>query len=87
MLRAFWRRYWFKRRDFILLQKGAIDKAKKDGVKEGLEKGLEKGIERGKQFEKFEMAQKMVDDHVSIETILKYTGLQRADVDQLRPDG
>ena len=77
----------FKRRDFIFLQKGSIDKAKKDGMKDGMKEGIEKGIEKGKQFEKFEMAQKMVDDHVPMETILKYTGLQREDVDPLRPDG
>jgi predicted transposase/invertase (TIGR01784 family) len=37
----------WKRRDFIMLQKGAIELAEKQGLERGIEKGIEKGMEIG----------------------------------------
>ena len=37
----------YKRKEFILIQKGSIEKAKKEGIKEGIEEGIKKGIEEG----------------------------------------
>ncbi len=39
----------FKRKDFIWLQKGALEKAKKDGFSEGKNAGIQEGIEQGIQ--------------------------------------
>mgnify|MGYP000733454121 CR=1 FL=1 len=36
-----------KKREFIAVQKGSLNLAKKQGLKEGLEQGIEQGIERG----------------------------------------
>lgn len=58
----------FKRRDFIYLQKGALAKAQKEGKKEG----------------KLEVAPNMLNAHVPVETILKYTGLPREEVETLQ---
>ena len=37
-----------RRHDFIRLQRGAVQLAKKEGIKEGLEQGLKQGLEQGK---------------------------------------
>ena len=37
----------YKRIEFLAIQKLAIDKAKKDGLKQGIEQGLEQGIQKG----------------------------------------
>ncbi len=57
----------FKRRDFILLQKGALEKAKKEGRKEGRK----------------ETAVRMLVDTLPLETIMKYTELTQEELERL----
>ncbi len=38
-----------KRRDFIWMQRGALEKAKKEGRQEGLKEGLKEGLEKGRK--------------------------------------
>ena len=50
----------------------------KEGIREGIKEGMEKGMEKG-----IEIARKMREDGISIDTIIKYTGLQSSDIENL----
>ena len=47
----------------------------KEGIREGIKEGMEKGMEKGEQKKQIEIARKMREDGISIDTIIKYTGL------------
>ena len=66
----------WKRKDFIMLQKGSIELAEK--------KGIEKGIEQGKIEGKIEIAIEMIKDGESNDKIRKYSGLTDDDINGLR---
>lgn len=66
--------FQFKRKDFILLQRGAIEKATRDGIEQGVTQG------------KIEIAKNMLRDQVSIEAIDQYTGLQKELIGQLQEE-
>jgi predicted transposase/invertase (TIGR01784 family) len=84
----------FKRRDFIWLQRGALEKAVKDGlaqgIVEGMAQGIEQGIARGKeegQLEgKLEAARNMLRDGIPVEMVCKYTALNQETVERLRAE-
>jgi predicted transposase/invertase (TIGR01784 family) len=69
------------------LKKG-FKKGLKEGLKEGLKKGEEKGLKKGKEEglkkgkeeEKKEIAQKLLDQGMSIKDIAKITGLSEAEI-------
>ena len=63
----------FKRRDFIWLQKGSLEKAQKDGWKQGVQEGREKG----KREEKLSIARNLLARNVDLEIILAGTGLSK----------
>ena len=58
-------------------------KAAEEGMKEGMKEGLEKGLEKGEQKKQIEIARKMREDGISIDIIIKYTGLQSSDIENL----
>ncbi|XCN75244.1 MAG: Rpn family recombination-promoting nuclease/putative transposase [Candidatus Electrothrix aestuarii] len=64
----------FKRQDFIAMQQGAVEKA--------AQSGLERGIELGN----IATARNMLRDQMPVETICKYTGLERGVVERLQQD-
>jgi predicted transposase/invertase (TIGR01784 family) len=72
----------FKRRDFIWLQRGAIEKATRDGLAQGKAQGKEEGQMEGKM----ETARNMLHDGVAVEMIRKYTGLDRELLERLQAD-
>ncbi|QDM09082.1 hypothetical protein DW206_04565 [Bacteroides ovatus] len=55
----------------------------KEGIREGIKEGMEKGMEKGEQKKQIEIARKMREDGISIDTIIKYTGLQSSDIENL----
>ncbi|MCI5150710.1 MAG: Rpn family recombination-promoting nuclease/putative transposase, partial [Candidatus Electrothrix sp. MAN1_4] len=59
----------FKRRDFIWLQKGSLEKARKDGMEQGLQQGLREG--------KLSIARNLLAQNVDLEIIVASTGLSR----------
>ena len=61
-----------KRKEFIMIQKSAIQKAKNEGLKEGEKKA------------KIEMAKGMLKDNMSIEMIEKYTSLTKEEIESLK---
>ena len=56
-----------------------IEKGIEQGIKKGIEQGLEKGIEQEKRM----LAQKLKEDSVDIEKIIKYTGLTKEEIEEL----
>ena len=64
------------------VKKGRLEGIK-EGIKEGMKEGLEKGLEKGEQKKQIESARKMREDGISIDIIIKYTGLQSSDIENL----
>jgi len=64
------------------VKKGRLEGIK-EGMKEGMKEGLEKGLEKGEQKKQIEIARKMREDGISIDIIIKYTGLQSSDIENL----
>jgi|JFJP01.1.fsa_nt_gi predicted transposase/invertase (TIGR01784 family) len=59
-------------RDFV----NVLDTAKKEGI----ELGREEGLAEEKWLERINLAKAMLDEGLSIETVMKITGLSEADV-------
>ena len=53
------------------------------GMKEGIQRGIEKGIMEGSQKEKIEIAKKMLELKIDIETIAKATGLTEQEIEKI----
>ena len=68
-----------KRRDFIWMQKGALEKAARDGEKRGLEIGEEKGEKKAK----IAIARNMLEKSLDFQTIAEITGLTIADIQDI----
>lgn len=66
----------FKRRDFIWLQKGSLEKARKDGIQEGREKG--------EQEAKLSIARNLLTQNIDPEIIAAGTGLSKELIISLR---
>ena len=77
----------WKRKDFIMLQKGAIELAEKKGLERGMERGMglgmEKGMEKGRAEERLENARKMKHLGVAKEIIAQVTGLSYDEVESI----
>ena len=58
-------------------------KAAEEGLKEGMKEGMKAGLEKGEQKKQIEIARKMREDGISIDIIIKYTGLQSSDIENL----
>jgi predicted transposase/invertase (TIGR01784 family) len=50
------------------------------GLKEGLQKGLQEGFEKGEFKAKIETAKKMKKEGLSLDLIIKITGLSKKDL-------
>ena len=72
-----------KRHDFIWLQKKAIEKAQKDGLAQGWTQGRAEGEAEGIRKGKLDMARGMLRDGLPIETIMKYSGLLKDEIEHL----
>jgi len=66
----------FKRRDFIMLQQGALMKAEKDS--------LEKGRAKGKREEKHAIARNLLAHGIALEVIAASTGLSGEELSSLQ---
>lgn len=50
------------------------------GIKQGLEQGLKQGLEQGREESKKETAKKMLEEGLSIDIIIKVTGLSKKEI-------
>lgn len=61
----------------------AMKRGEEIGKKIGKEIGKQEGIEQGRNEEKEKIAKEMLKDKVNIETIIKYTGLAKEEIERL----
>jgi predicted transposase YdaD len=67
-----------------LLKNPWVEEGIKEGIKKGkeigLKEGLQKGLQEGKLEEKIETAKKMKKEGLSLDLIIKITGLSKKDL-------
>ena len=73
----------WKRRDFIMLQRGSIEYAEKIGRAEGKAEGKAEGMAEGMEKATHEVARKLQSADVAVEIIMQVTGLSREEVEQV----
>ena len=56
------------------------------GIEQGIERGIERGIEKGKQRQIIEFAKNAISQGLDNETIQKLTGLETAEIENLRKE-
>ena len=59
------------------------EEMRRKAAEEGLKEGMKEGLEKGEQKKQIEIARKMREDGISIDIIIKYTGLQSSDIENL----
>ena len=68
--------------------KNSIDTAKREGIVEGWEKGVKKGmadgLEKGIEKGKLEMIKAMLANNITVEQIIKISGLPKEQIEQLK---
>ena len=70
-------------RDEAAAMAGAIRRGREEGKAEGLAEGKAEGLEEGRAKEKAEIAKKMLEENIEIETIIKLTGLTKEKIENL----
>jgi predicted transposase/invertase (TIGR01784 family) len=85
----------YKRREFIIINRGAISKATRTGLEQGIAQGIEQGIEQGiqqgkakgkaegKAEGKIEIARTMLTEGLAPQLIAKLTGLSMVEITKL----
>ena len=63
--------------------KKSLKDAEKQGEKQGIEKGMKRGIERGI----IKVAEQMLAAGEDIEKIMRYTGLSREEIEEIKNKG
>ncbi|HIE34800.1 MAG TPA: Rpn family recombination-promoting nuclease/putative transposase [Campylobacterales bacterium] len=82
----------YKRKEFIIIQKTAVSKAKEEGIKEGIEKGIkegikegiEKGIKEGEIKKSIEIAKNLLKNKIDDEIIQISTGLSKDEIEKIK---
>ncbi|MGP1411740.1 MAG: hypothetical protein ACTTKD_07885, partial [Peptoanaerobacter stomatis] len=59
------------------------EEAKKEGKEEGRKEGMQKGIQKGMQKERVGIAQRLLKLNISIDDIIKATGLDKETINTL----
>lgn len=67
----------------IMIQNDVLGIAKFEGREEGLAEGREEGREKGRVEERIETARRMLSDGLSIEMVVRYTGLSEEEINSL----
>lgn len=63
----------------------AIEAAGYDrGMEIGIEQGIEQGIQKGIEKEKENIAKKMIQQNIQIETIIECTGLTKEEIEEIK---
>ena len=64
-----------------------LDEIENRGIEKGIEQGIEKGIEKerseGEETATLRIAKKLKDSNVSIDIIMKATGLTKEEIEEL----
>ncbi|MBD9158325.1 MAG: hypothetical protein EGQ16_00495, partial [Clostridiales bacterium] len=85
-------RYLAELREKFIMDQKAIEDAGYDkglsagieqGIEQGLKQGVEQGIKQGEENKKIELAKKMKQEGIDIETIQKITELSKEEISKL----
>ncbi len=68
------------RQKYIMDTKSQLRTAEEKGLKKGIKEGLKKGLEEGIKSEKKEIAKKMLQENIALETIIEITGLTEDEI-------
>lgn len=60
-----------------------VDVGKEEGIKQGTEQGIKQGKEQGQKDKQIEIAKKMLEEKIDIETIIKVTGLSKEELENI----
>ena len=66
-----------------MIQNDVLSTAKFEGREEGLAEGLAEGREEGRVEERLETARRMRSDGLSMEMVVRYTGLSEEEINNL----
>ena len=66
-----------------MLHNSELKEAREKGLEEGIEQGLERGLEQGRKEEKIETAKNLLKNGISLEIIMKSTGLSEEELNSL----
>ena len=66
------------------LRLSELEEAREQGIEKGIEQGIEKGIEKGIEQEKIEIARELLNNNVSLDIIMKSTGLSKEEIERLK---
>ena len=72
------------REKYILDQNSLLETGYSEGLEAGLEQGKKEGIEQGKAEQQKEIAKKMLDKNIPIDTIVEVTGLSKEEIEKLK---
>jgi len=64
--------------------KQGIEQGIEQGLEQGLEQGIEQGIERGEKKKQQEIALKMLQKGIDLETIAEFTELTLSEINKLK---
>lgn len=73
-----------KRKEFIMIQRTAVEKATDDGLAKGMEQGITKGLEEGMVLKAQEIARAMLANGLDAEMVTKLSGLTSTQVTALQ---
>ena len=57
-----------------------IEKGIQQGIEQGIQQGIQKGIEKGKE----DIAKKMIQQNIPIETIIECAGLTKEEIEKIK---
>ena len=64
-------------------KKSGLLEGEKKGIQKDKKEGIKEGEKKGRQEEKIEMAKKSLEEGLSIELIVKLTGLSKEEIEKL----
>ena len=61
----------------------AMAGATRRGIEHGIKQGMKRGLKQGREVEKIQIAKKMLEKHIDINTIIEVTGLTKEKIENL----
>ena len=61
----------------------AMAGATRRGIEHGIKQGMKRGLKQGREVEKIQIAKKMLEKHIDINTIIEVTGLTKEEIESL----
>jgi len=76
--------YWDLKNTYDYKIKEGLELGIEKGLEEGMKKGIEQGIEKGRNEEKYDIARNALKMGLSVESIIKLTGLSESEINLVK---